>query len=425
MPQSRKLLTGIANCLKEFAHSFDYQKAAEVLLDSILEFSGSSFGYIALVHYDEKGAPYLRSNVLSNIAWNEETRALYEASMTAGGVEFHNLNTLFGAALLSGKPMIANQPASHPAAGGTPKGHPPLNAFLALPINRAATLIGQLAIANKPGGYTEKDIEDLGPALSVAALLIEGTRLSEGYRSAQAEIVSSGRALHRSQMDFISQASHEFRTPLAVILSSTDLIEIRNDGSARQDISRHLDTIRKSVGAMTRLLEDILVLGKMEGGNLLTQKSPTDVLALTQVCIATFGLDGERCVVSTTGVAELVLLDDLLFRQIVENLVSNALKYSPTDAAVHISLQFTPATLLLEVKDDGIGIPPDVLQKIGDPFLRASSSSRTYPGTGLGMTVVKSCIERLNGKMDIKSKVGFGTTITVSFPRYGSGHGKG
>lgn len=123
-----------------------------------------------MLHTPE-GLPYLKTHALTNIAWNEETRALYEKN-SASGFQFFNPRTLFGEVLSKGSPVISNDPASDPRRGGIPEGHPPLRAFMGIPFKRGGSLVGMVGIANRPGGYEEDLIDDLDVFLKTCTNII-------------------------------------------------------------------------------------------------------------------------------------------------------------------------------------------------------------------------------------------------------------
>jgi PAS domain S-box-containing protein len=154
----------------------------ERLLARILEFTASEYGFIGEVLQDERGSPYLKTHALTNIAWNEETRNLYESSR-ASGFTFRNLQTLFGAAMTSGEPVIANDPASDPRRGGLPKGHPAMHCFLGIPLFYGSEMVGLLGVANRREGYDTDLIGSMAPLTSSCSSLIQALRL-EAERAA-------------------------------------------------------------------------------------------------------------------------------------------------------------------------------------------------------------------------------------------------
>ena len=125
-----------------------------------MEVTESKFGFLGEIKVNDQGEKYLKTFSLTNISWSDETRELY-AKMSRSGFEFANLNTLFGQVIKTGKPLLTNAPKSHPKAGGIPNGHPPLNAFMGVPLHYAGKMIGMLGVANRDEGYDDIFLNNL------------------------------------------------------------------------------------------------------------------------------------------------------------------------------------------------------------------------------------------------------------------------
>jgi PAS domain S-box-containing protein len=161
----------------------------EELLQLLLNFTGSEYGFVAEVLLDEQGQPYLKTHAITNIAWNVEMQDFYEKHK-AKGLEFRNLNTLLGAAVVTGETVISNSPATDPRRGGLPPGHPPLNSFLSVPIKQGAEMIGMVGVSNRPGGYDMALVEEIEPLLSTYATIIRGLHLSKQKEADQHRIAA-------------------------------------------------------------------------------------------------------------------------------------------------------------------------------------------------------------------------------------------
>ena len=173
-----KLQQTIDRIQKAFILNPSYDSALELLLNELITFTDSAFGLIGDVLYDDKHAPYLKLRALTNIAWNDETRALYESN-EANGLEFHNPHNLLGSVMTSGKPVIANSPDSDKRSGGVPEGHPTLNSFLGLPFYHNETMVGMIGLANAEGGYSETTVEKLNPILATLESLYEARKIRD------------------------------------------------------------------------------------------------------------------------------------------------------------------------------------------------------------------------------------------------------
>jgi PAS domain S-box-containing protein len=180
--RTNDLLDALGDVQRGFIAGEDTTATFERLLSALLRLSESGYGFIGEVLLDPDGAPYLRTHAITDIAWDDETRAFYDAH-APGEMEFRNLKTLFGEVMTSGEPVFANDPATDPRRGGLPKGHPPLDAFLGVPLWKGATMVGMAGIANRPGGYDKELLTFLEPFFATCASLIQAVR-NDGARMA-------------------------------------------------------------------------------------------------------------------------------------------------------------------------------------------------------------------------------------------------
>ena len=175
--QREALLQTIQQAESEFIASEDPSKIFDRLLTGVLTITNSTYGFIGEALRTKEGELYLKTHAITNIAWNQETRELYERS--APNLELYNLNTLFGEVLNTGEPVIANDPQNDPRGGGLPKGHPPMHAFLGLPFFQGDRLVGMVGVANRPGGYDMELIAFLQPLLTSCGTLIHEYQIEQ------------------------------------------------------------------------------------------------------------------------------------------------------------------------------------------------------------------------------------------------------
>ena len=166
------------------------------LLANLLTLTNSEYGFIGEVLYKDD-LPYLKTHAITDIAWSDETRAFYNDNVDSG-LEFTNLETLFGAALKSGELVIANNPREDTRAGGIPDGHPSLDAFLGLPIYHGETMMGLVGIANRPDGYDSTIADFLNPFLTTCGTIINAIRMSTRQSQLEAQLVNAQRSLNHS-----------------------------------------------------------------------------------------------------------------------------------------------------------------------------------------------------------------------------------
>jgi PAS domain S-box-containing protein len=189
LSKSNRLLETISRVQGEFLVQGDTAKVFGQILDALLELTESEYGFIGEVWHRPTGQPYLKTHAISNIAWNEETRTLYQKF--APNLEFSNLHNLFGEVITTGAAVIANDPATDPRRGGVPPGHPPLLAFMGLPIIHGGKLIGMVGVANRPGGYDEAVAQQIAPLLHTCGTLIEAIRTEQLRLQAEEQLQAS------------------------------------------------------------------------------------------------------------------------------------------------------------------------------------------------------------------------------------------
>ncbi|MGQ0656826.1 MAG: EAL domain-containing protein [Chromatiales bacterium] len=202
--ETNAILRAISAAQTDSLADADPGQVFDGLLSDLLKLSGSEYGFIGEVLHDEQGQPYLRTYAITNIAWNAETRALYDRQM-ATGLEFRNLDNLFGAVITSGAVVIANDPSTDPRRGGLPPGHPALNHFMGLPIYHAGKLVGMTGVANRAGGYDERISSRLEVFLSTCGAIVEFYR-NHRQRDQQEEALRVSAERYRQLVEHATEA---------------------------------------------------------------------------------------------------------------------------------------------------------------------------------------------------------------------------
>ena len=218
---------------------------------------------------------------------------------------------------------------------------------------------------------------------------------------------------------FICMTSHEFRTPLTAILGSTELLRHYSQSWTDNKKQLYFDRIQGNVQHMIQLLEDVLLLGKAEAGKLKFEPEKIDLVQLCRTLVAElqyFPGTKHTLVFSEQFRCTDVYMDEQLLRQILGNLLSNAIKYSSIGSTVRFTLACEDETVIFQIQDQGIGIPPEDIQHLFESFYRAKNVSN-IAGTGLGLAIVKKAVDLHGGKISVMSEVGVGTTFTVKMPR--------
>jgi len=227
------------------------------------------------------------------------------------------------------------------------------------------------------------------------------------------------RELGELKSRFVSMASHEFRTPLAAILATTETLMVYRDRMDATKIDTRLDKIRDQVMHLKAIIDDVLQLSRVQAGHVQFNPERGDLNAMCyEICEEFENQPAYRGRVKYEANPNplLVSFDRHLMRQIISNLVSNALKYSPTDKPVHFTLWGDATHIVVKVTDEGIGIPVEDRKHLFEPFHRAANVG-TISGTGLGLSITKQAVDLHHGTIALDSQVNSGTTFTVTIPK--------
>ncbi|MCC6846549.1 MAG: PAS domain S-box protein [Bacteroidetes bacterium] len=251
-----------------------------------------------------------------------------------------------------------------------------------------------------------------------AHAVVDLTEIRQAQHKAQVALEKE-RQINDLKTNFVAMVSHEFRTPLTTILSYSQLLRNYSDHWPKEQQDRYFNNIEIGVRQLTGLLEDVLLLGETEHD---LQTINLQSVNIREFCIQAaedaeiaFAEGNKRIRTDFYGTSEQAVIDLKVTRRILANILSNALKYSPSNTFVLFSIENLPDTLIFTVTDEGVGISPEYMPRLFEPFSRADNAI-SVSGTGLGMAIVKNAVELLDGKIDITSAINKGTAITISLP---------
>jgi PAS domain S-box-containing protein len=232
------------------------------------------------------------------------------------------------------------------------------------------------------------------------------------------EALAKEKELVDARSRFVSVTSHEFRTPLTVILSAVEMLLTYRERLDNANIERKLNMIRQNTLHMRSIMDDVLQLMKIQSGYLDFRFEQCDFDALCRNILQDFEDIAEakgRLIYTSSASPVNTICDQRLMKLVINNLVSNGVKYSPSDKPVEVHLSHDSTNVYLSVHDQGIGIPSQDLGRLFEPFHRASNVDNRQ-GTGLGLSITKQIAEGHGGQIHFKSQVGEGSTFTVSMP---------
>ena len=223
--------------------------------------------------------------------------------------------------------------------------------------------------------------------------------------------------LDRIKSEFVTTVSHDLRSPLTAILGYVELIERSGGLNIQQE--EFIRRVQLSVGQITDLVSNLLDLGRIEAGlDEAKEKTPIAVLARYALESMRSTAEGKGLILESDIPEELpmVLGAPIRLRQMIGNLLDNAVKYTPAEGVIHIEGEGESDQVILRVKDSGPGIPAADQPYLFDKFYRASNAPEDLPGTGLGLSIVKSIVDNHDGRIWVESELGQGTTFTVVLP---------
>ena len=271
----------------------------------------------------------------------------------------------------------------------------------------------------------QQDTDTLTASLKAetADLLTVKTALAEELSRRQAientyKEIEQAKELTDIKLNFFSLASHELRTPLRAILVSAQLLDNPNAQWSTAKRSRNLRRIQSSAKTMTQLLSDILLLTRAEAGKLEFNPQTIDLETFCTALVGSvkFNTQAQHHIwVEQKGECAIACLDESLLRAMLMSLLTNAIKYSPPESEIRLTITGQEGHTHFQITDQGIGIPITDQKQLFESFHRGENA-KSIAGTGLGLAVVKKCLELHGGNISVDSQVGIGTTFTLDLP---------
>lgn len=290
----------------------------------------------------------------------------------------------------------------------------------AILLNGQPVVIPEEMIQGCPYQVTQIPLKSRGSTYD--RLLVVSTDITRHKASEAAlqQALQKEKELSELKSRFLSMASHEFRTPLTTILVLAETLSAYRHKLNDEQVTQRMDTIRYQVEHLKLIMDDVLQLSQLQAGAGRGEFNPS-ALNLHDLCtliVEELQIQPEvapRLRYLCHEAIPAIYADHRLMRQVVSNLVTNALKYSDAPKVVHLSLTRCDQMLVLQVQDEGIGIPAADVPHLFQPFHRAGNVGR-ISGTGLGLVITKEAVERHGGTITVESQVGVGTTFTVMLP---------
>ena len=374
-----------------------------------MQLTASSYGYASSIDpADGANVVHTFSEMMANCNVRDKRIIFQKGPKGYKGLWGHSLNT--------GKGFFVNDPEAHEASIGLPEGHIPLNNFLSVPAVFNNTAVGQIALADKQGGYTETDLETIKKLANIYAAAIFRTQTENELHAAIERIQESDRL----KSTFLASMSHEIRTPLNAILGFLDIVLSDEDVSMKH--REYLTQVKQSGNMLLQIINDILDFSKIEADELTLEAVSYSLKELFGRIEGTgrMLLEGKQVklrIVFPESANCVVYGDPYRLEQVLMNLVSNAVKFTEK-GSIELGVALENDNLLrFSVKDTGAGIPTEKQDIIFEAFRQAEEkTTRKYGGTGLGLAISKRLIEKMGGTISFETTPGKGTQFFFTLP---------
>jgi GAF domain-containing protein len=290
-------------------------------------------------------------------------------------------------------------------------------AVLAVPLQREGQIIGGLVISrNVAGGFPAEVVDLLKTFATQSALAIQNARLFREIEQKSRELEAASR--HKSE--FLANMSHELRTPLNAIIGFSEILAEGMFGEINEKQTEYLGDILESGRHLLSLINDILDLSKIEAGRMELEATDFDLpSAIENALILVRERAGRRGITLGREIDDRlgsIRADERKVKQVLLNLLSNALKFTPEGGRIDVSARAHDDVAQISVTDTGVGIAPEHQEAVFEEFRQVGTAAKTVEGTGLGLTLSRKFIELHGGKIWVKSQVGVGSTFTFTLP---------
>ncbi len=391
------------------------------LKHALRELTNSDYALIGEV-LNLDGQAALKIHAISDLTWDGPSRALLER-LRAGEMLLDNPHSLLGQVFAGGQTIVCNDLPDDPRRTGFPPGHPPLHNYLGVPILDQGEVIGMFAIANGRQPYSDELVEWLEPFTSTCALLIklyrqlhERENFTEQLRRARDQAEEASRA----KSEFLSSMSHELRTPLNAILGFAQLLSTSQKHPLNERQQRQVEQIYKSGNHLLNLINEVLDLARIEAGHINLSIEHIRLADVLDDACSTLAPIAEQHGIalrpSTAHCSAWVEADYTRLKQVLINLITNAIKYNRPQGSVRIDCRVERDCARIRIADNGVGIAADKLDQLFQPFNRLGAENGSIEGTGVGLALTKKILEQMRGRIGVDSQEGVGSEFWFELP---------
>ena len=418
--QKRDLLAMLKDLQSDFFLEEDLKNAFDNLLAQLLKLTNSSLGFVGEVLLSDKEHS-LEVHACSTVNSKDG-----KPSNTLSSIPKEDLDLLFNYIMGAENHVIANKETDFKAAKVELRDDTLVDNFLGIPVTYNYETVGVIGIANKKGGYEEELVHLLSPFLSTYGSILQNIRLKRKqaeYENELKEAKELAEYSNRLKSQFLTNISHELKTPLSLILGPIELlltkpIEQFNAGELRN----YLGIMQKNGNKMLEHIEDIMDLAKLNSNELKVATKPVELFSFIQNLYILFKTevayrDIDYQLHYEVNKQLVVPLDIKKIEKIINNLLSNAFKYTKDGGKIVLSVLTVDQTIVIQVEDTGIGIPSEHLPYIFNRFYQVKTEGETiFSGTGVGLALVKELADIQGIEVHVESVLSKGSCFSFVLP---------
>ncbi len=404
--RATKEASAVAAIVNEMlAGQTDDIQTEQQVMEACLAATGSDYGMIGVVNelgrYD---TTTYSSRTMNDCAFPEALAWDLSTGMEIRGV--------WGAPMKHGQQLLCNDLPSHPESVGFPEGHVDIHCFLGTPLERDGEVVGMVAVANKPGGYSDADAATLSRLAAIMMLTRQHRDALAQARAMSAELKATNAELE----SFAYSVSHDLRAPLRAIDGFSKMLVEDFGDSLGPEGKRQIDVICTSTQNMAELIDGLLAYSRLGRQEVSTAQLNMDRLAREVLAVVRAGAEGPE-VTADVGDLPPAYGDRVLMREVWTNLFGNAVKYSATREAPQITVRGARegSELVYSVADNGVGFDMRFADKLFGVFQRLHGAAE-FEGTGIGLANVRRIVHRHRGRVWAEGTVGEGATFYFALP---------
>ncbi len=419
--KERRLLEVLHQGMTDYHALISQDRLWAFLKEALKDLTGSDYAFIGEV-LQWQGKKALKIHAITDLSWSDESRELMR-KLVEGDMLLSNPETLIGQVFTKGQCILNNQMDSPSRASHLPPGHPVLKRYLGVPIIDQGEVIGMYAIANASEDYHEDLADWLEPFTATCVLLIRLYRQLQEREVIHQQLCKAkdqAEQASKAKSDFLSSMSHELRTPMNAILGFAQLLQ-SGKAPLTERQQRHVQQIYKSGQHLLSLINDVLDLAKIEAGWVQVSIEPLNIDEVLSDAMTTLQPIAEQYGVSlepqtSNDCHHWVLADFTRCKQILINLITNAIKYNREQGRVLIRCRVQDDCLRIEVEDTGVGLTDEQQQQLFEPFNRLGAENSNIEGTGVGLALTRQLVEIMQGQIGVQSQAGQGSCFWFTLP---------